>query len=426
MSTKDNDKIPKQTGTIQSISPSSTPSQATATTETGSAQTTHKIKVGPKSDPHRYVPHEVKADVGDVIVFEFYPRNHSVVQADFRAPCMPADGDYFFSGIKNDFEEVNGQVVGDLPTWNWTVKNKDPTFFYCTGADSCIINGMVGVINPNKTHDWKTQNTAALKAPYMLLPGQSMPAEGNNAGTGTSATHASDSSSSTSPKLDTSSPHMSEPSSLSSGSSSSSYLSSGAIAGIVIGAVAVVAILGVLLFLLGRNRVYRKWLSSSKGGGSAIASSGKDMRTAKWALAASVATVPPSGGGGGGDGSGNNGNRMSVIGTNQGPQTGLGLGMGVGPGSAFPHTSMERTNSFMPAQTQAQQQPPQSGIFSPESLYGYPTPTPTGSQMQGPRVQSVQHPYWIWDQSIQPSPLNINNGKQVAGGPSELEGEGRR
>ncbi|KAL4951693.1 hypothetical protein BDW69DRAFT_196267 [Aspergillus filifer] len=404
MSTDDNDKIPKPTtGTITSINPSSKPSPA---------QTIHKIQVGPKSDPHQYVPHEVKADIGDVIVFEFYPRNHSIVQADFKAPCMPADGDYFFSGIKNDFEEVNGQVVGDLPTWNWTVKNKEPTFFYCTGADSCIVNGMVGVINPNKTHDWKTQNTAALKAPYMLLPGQSMPAEGNNAGTGTSATHASDSSYPSSPTEDTPSPSMSSPFS----SPSPSHLSRRAIAGIVVGAVAVVAVLSVLLFLLGRNRIYRKWLSSSEWNGSAIASSSKDVRTVKWALSASAATVPP--------GDGNNGNRMSVIGSGTRPPT--GFGMGVSPASAFHSTPMERTNSFMPVQPQAQQQLPPSGIFSPESLYGFPAPTPTGSQMQVPQMQTAQHPYWFWDQSIQPSPLNINNGKRDAGGPSELEGEGRR
>ncbi|KAL4873603.1 hypothetical protein BDV12DRAFT_160340 [Aspergillus spectabilis] len=118
------------------------------TTSSSTAARTHTIQVGPKEDPHNYVPHSLNASVGDLIVLEFYPRNHSVVQADWRASCMPADGDYFFSGIKNGFEEVHGQIVGALPTWNWTVERDEPTLFYCTGLQLCIVNGMVGVINP--------------------------------------------------------------------------------------------------------------------------------------------------------------------------------------------------------------------------------------------------------------------------------------
>ncbi|KAL4941622.1 hypothetical protein BDV06DRAFT_194027 [Aspergillus oleicola] len=396
----DDQKTPKQTTTTTNSNPSSTP-----TPSSQAAAATHTIQVGHKEDPHQYVPHELKAKVGDTVVFEFYPRNHSVVQADFMAPCMPADGDYFFSGIKNDFEEVNGQVVGGLPTWNWTVKSNAPTFFYCTGADSCIVNGMVGVINPNETHDWKSQNKAALEAPYMLLPGQSMPAEGGGAGTGTTATHVS----SSSPISD----NNNEPSQSSSSFSSSSHLSNGAIAGIVIGSVAVVAVLGVLLFLLGRNRIYKKWLSHSyEGSGMGSASSSRDVRTAKWAFSASAATAAGNGGGDTGDGDGGG----VPGGTLTRPATGFGL-------PRYPSMEHTGTGSSIRTQTAAQTQ---SVIYSsPESTYGFPTPTPAaqlGSQMQVPHVQPGQHPYWIWDQNIQPSPLHVK--KQ--GGPSELEGETRR
>jgi plastocyanin len=101
---------------------------SSSTATSSSAKATYTIQVGPKEDPHGYVPQSLNASVGDLIVFEFYPRNHSVVQADWNAPCMPADGNYFFSGIKNDFNEVNGQVVGRLPTWNWTV-DREEVFF---------------------------------------------------------------------------------------------------------------------------------------------------------------------------------------------------------------------------------------------------------------------------------------------------------
>lgn len=106
-------------------SKSANTSTSTSTKTDSSTKETHTVQVGPKQDPHAYVPRSLDAKVGDLIVFEFYPRNHSVVQADWKAPCIPASGDYFFSGIKNDFNEVNGQVVGELPTWNWTVESEE-------------------------------------------------------------------------------------------------------------------------------------------------------------------------------------------------------------------------------------------------------------------------------------------------------------
>lgn len=84
----------------------------------------------------------------------------------------------------------------------------------------------------------------------MLVPGQSMPAEGNRPG------------------------DESDGSDENSGGGSSS-LSGGSIAGIVVGAVAFVAILVALFFVLGRNRVYQKWMTSQDG---------RTERTARWAL----------------------------------------------------------------------------------------------------------------------------------------------
>jgi plastocyanin len=76
---------------------------------------THTVQVGPDSSPHAYVPHNLTANPGDVVVFEFYPTNHSVVQADYRSPCRyPSSGSYFYSGIFNTFNENNGQLVGPV------------------------------------------------------------------------------------------------------------------------------------------------------------------------------------------------------------------------------------------------------------------------------------------------------------------------
>jgi plastocyanin len=90
-----------------------TNSKATSTTSTGIA--TWTIKVGHRSDPHQYVPHSLKASVGDIVVFEFYPRNHSVVEADYDVPCQPAHKPSIFtSGHFNSFNEQNGQLIGPV------------------------------------------------------------------------------------------------------------------------------------------------------------------------------------------------------------------------------------------------------------------------------------------------------------------------
>lgn len=88
----------------------------TTTTETSRGAATHTIQVGPKEDPHQYVPANITADAGDVVVFEFYPTNHSVVKADYMAPCVPATGEIFYSGPFDKFNENNGQLVGPVRT----------------------------------------------------------------------------------------------------------------------------------------------------------------------------------------------------------------------------------------------------------------------------------------------------------------------
>jgi plastocyanin len=97
---------------LSATATSNTVTSASSTTSTGKA--THTIQVGPKSDPHQYVPANITANVGDTVVFEFYPTNHSVVQADYLAPCVPASGNIFYSGAFAKFNEQGGQLVGPV------------------------------------------------------------------------------------------------------------------------------------------------------------------------------------------------------------------------------------------------------------------------------------------------------------------------
>lgn len=105
----------------------STPGTRTTTTDsttssTSTGKATHTIQVGPKTSPHAYVPHNITANVGDVVVFEFYPTNHSVVKADYDAPCVPADHGRFYSGIFNDFNTNDGSLVGPVSGTNYNDK----------------------------------------------------------------------------------------------------------------------------------------------------------------------------------------------------------------------------------------------------------------------------------------------------------------
>ncbi|RAL12176.1 uncharacterized protein BO97DRAFT_368807 [Aspergillus homomorphus CBS 101889] len=365
--------------TITSRATTSTGSgSSTSSARTGTA--THTIEVGSKISPHGYTPHNVTAAVGDVIVFEFYPRNHSVVKADYLAPCVPASGSIFYSGIFNSFNEEDGELVGPPPTWSLVVNDTEPTFFYCTAIDSCLVNGMVGVINPNETMTWEAQYEKAKTYPYMLVPGQSIPAEGS--------IPSSTSISSASP-------------SASASSSGSGGLSGGAIAGIVVGSVAFVGILGALFFVLGRNRVYQKWMSSQDG---------RTERTARWASMLSP-------GHGAGDQSQGQGHGRGKSDFDAG--AGLGVGMMQTPGQPLQqqHQGQHPYADYVNAQS------PGSGAYA------------TSPDMAGSPQPQSQGGHWSWDaqqqQQVYQGPGQGQQQGQVyyeamARGPSELEATSRK
>jgi plastocyanin len=86
-------------------------------------------------------PNTVTADVGDLVTFHFYPKNHSVVQGSLEEPCAPLASGSFFSGY------VPTAVGPSNTTFTIPIKDKNPVWFYCSQAKHCIF-GMAGVINP--------------------------------------------------------------------------------------------------------------------------------------------------------------------------------------------------------------------------------------------------------------------------------------
>lgn len=190
-----------------------------------------------------------QANVGDTILFQFYPTNHSVIRAEYGYPCIPyedtgVDKIGFFSG----FKPVDA-ILNNPPSWSLVINDTNPIFYYCGAPGSCINFQMVGVINPNATTSLVTQKQLAKDSTFMLLPGQPWPDEGDNPFvTTSSAPTASATAPTTSSTLGASAAGTSEGS-----SSHHSSLSSGAIAGIAIGASAVGLAAAVLLYLCGRQ-----------------------------------------------------------------------------------------------------------------------------------------------------------------------------
>jgi plastocyanin len=86
-----------------------------------------------------FSPNSVTVPVGGQVVFTFaaFSEGHSATQADFAAPCVPASGTGFNSGL----------VSSAADTFVVNVTSTDPMWFYCGQVSHCQ-GGMVGVINP--------------------------------------------------------------------------------------------------------------------------------------------------------------------------------------------------------------------------------------------------------------------------------------
>ncbi|KAF7958826.1 hypothetical protein EAE96_002358 [Botrytis aclada] len=223
---------------------------------TSSAVPTHVVSVG--IEGLQFTPTELSANVSDVIEFRFYPQNHSVARAEYGSnrACIP----YEVTGINkkgfwSGFHPIN-VVLNDPPKFQVVVNDTDPIFFYCSASGACHEDGMIGVINANSTQTFTNQLENAKNSSLQFSPGENFPVEAA-ASTSSSARPTSTSSSGDSPSTTTSGSTIivtdSSPS-----SSSSSKLSPGAIAGIAIGASALVLLASALLYLCGRQRTIKE------------------------------------------------------------------------------------------------------------------------------------------------------------------------
>ncbi|KAL8366121.1 hypothetical protein RB595_004748 [Gaeumannomyces hyphopodioides] len=111
------------------------------------AQATHQVTVGgPKG--LSFEPQELKAAVGDMVVFTFLSQNHTATQSAFDTPCDPLAG-----GMDSGFQVNANNTMNPPPQVAMQVMVETPLWFYCRQGNHCG-NGMVFSINPTaaKTH----------------------------------------------------------------------------------------------------------------------------------------------------------------------------------------------------------------------------------------------------------------------------------
>ncbi|KAF2396439.1 Cupredoxin [Trichodelitschia bisporula] len=126
------------------------------------------VKVGSANNDLVFSPNSIMAKPGEMVQFQFYSKNHSVVSSSFDQPCVPlvqSAPNAFFSGFMPTNAE--GQLTYTLP-----IKDTNPIWFYCSQARHCQ-DGMVGVINPPASGQTLQQYTdKAKQAANNVSPGQ--------------------------------------------------------------------------------------------------------------------------------------------------------------------------------------------------------------------------------------------------------------
>jgi plastocyanin len=98
-------------------------SAALATLATTASAATIQVVVG--GTALEYSPSQVNANVGDVIEFVFMPKNHTVTQTSFAAPCQPMAG-----GLDSSFQPVAAGAT-QVPSFLVPVNATTPLWFSC-------------------------------------------------------------------------------------------------------------------------------------------------------------------------------------------------------------------------------------------------------------------------------------------------------
>lgn len=97
-----------------------------------------------------YFPENIKAEVGSVVQFQFYPKNHTITESSFAAPCKPIAANLTSAmrpGQKSGFVPVTPDTQF-RPVYNLIVNDTKPIWIFCGQQPHCQ-KGMAMVINEN-------------------------------------------------------------------------------------------------------------------------------------------------------------------------------------------------------------------------------------------------------------------------------------
>jgi hypothetical protein len=79
-----------------------------------------------------FTPEQVKAKVGDRVLFEFHPKNHTVTQSSFAEPCTRQRNTATNElGVDSGFMPVTLDAK-DVPVWTIEVRqDTSPIWMFC-------------------------------------------------------------------------------------------------------------------------------------------------------------------------------------------------------------------------------------------------------------------------------------------------------
>ncbi|KAI5478860.1 Env9p [Pseudohyphozyma bogoriensis] len=84
-----------------------------------------------------YTPNYVDAKVGDKVIFQFEPKNHTATQSSFDEPCTRLkDKKGNVIGVSSGFEPVSNTTTV-FPTFTFDVQVETPIWFYCGQVGHC-------------------------------------------------------------------------------------------------------------------------------------------------------------------------------------------------------------------------------------------------------------------------------------------------
>jgi plastocyanin len=92
-----------------------------------------------------YWPDNIVAAKGDMVQFQFMPKNHTVTQSNFDNPCQPISMHSNVTGVFSGFMPVAADAT-DIPTYTILLNDTKPMWIYCSQGKHCQ-SGMSMVIN---------------------------------------------------------------------------------------------------------------------------------------------------------------------------------------------------------------------------------------------------------------------------------------